>query len=343
MLIRTMDTDTSRRRFLTATACGAAAILSGDALADGPASTQAASLPATRPTEMTLGFSTYAFPVFPTLSPALNFIAEAGFDAVEWCCLADFPGSPEKLDKTWRKYHRRQLEVGKLRLSALMENTPIQADDAAHQKGMDRLAAAARLGHDLSPDSTPVVETVLGGGVGKWDALRPLFLRRLADWAALATRERVQIAIKPHRMSAMNTPGQAIGLLKELGNPPSLKMVYDWSHYDLRDDLKDEKGNAPTIESTVAESLPHTVFVAAKDVAIEKGKAAFKLPGETGKTDHAAVIKALYAGGYRGDINCEISSQISKQPGYDALAAMKKCYTAMAAAFEVAGVKRGKR
>jgi sugar phosphate isomerase/epimerase len=291
---------------------------------------------------MTLGYSTYALRELVPLA-AVKAVADASFDAIEICCLVDFPSAPEKLGNPDRVDLRKKLADSGLRLSALMENLPVQAEDAAHQRSLDRLAAAAQLGHALSPADPPIVETIVGGGAGKWDAVKPIFLKRLPDWAKVAEKEKVTIAIKPHRMSAMSSPGQTISLLKELGNPPGLKMVYDWSHYDLRDDLKDKKGQPVTISSTVAESLPYTVFVAAKDVVMENGKAAFKLPGETGQTDHAAVIKALHAGGYTGDINCEVSAQLWKQKGFDAMAAMKKCYEGMSAAFEKAGVKRKAR
>lgn len=289
--------------------------------------------------EMTLGFSTYAL---HDLSPAdaVKAVADAHFDAIELCCLPDFSTDPAKLSPSDRQSLRKQLGDANLRLSALMENLPVQSADAAHQKSLDRLTAAAGLAHALAPDDPPILETIVGGGAGKWHELKPLFLKRLPDWAKLAEKEKVVIAIKPHRMSAMSAPAEAIEVLKALGEPAALKMVYDWSHYDLRDDLKDADGDVPTIESTVAQSLPYTVFVAAKDVVMENGKAVFKLPGETGQTDHAAVIKALHAGGYRGDINCEVSAQLWKQKGFDAVAAMKKCYEGMAAAFEKAGVKR---
>ncbi len=271
---------------------------------------------------------------------AIEAIARIGYDAVEICSLPDFPTDPAKLDAAARESLRKTLATARLHLPALMENLPLQADDKPHQAGLDRLTRAAELAHALAPDSPPVLETIIGGAAGKFDALRPMFLKRLADWSKLAEREKVIIAIKPHRMSAMDSPAKAIGMLKELGNPAMLRMVYDWSHYALRDDLKDEQGKPATIEGTVKESLPYTVFVAAKDVEIVNGKAAFKLPGETGKTDHAAVIKALQAGGYRGDVNCEVSSQLWKQPGYDAVAAAKTCYKGLAAAFEQAGVQR---
>src|SRR4051812_13230018 len=290
---------------------------------------------------MTLGFSTYAMKSLEPVA-AIEAIAKIGFDAVEICCLSDFPTDPAKLDAAARASLRKAITDAGLRLPALMENLPLQADDKAHNAGLERMSKAAELAHALAPDSPPILETIVGGAAGKFDALRPMFLKRLADWAKLAERENLVIAIKPHRMSAMDSPAKAIGILKELGNPPSLRMVYDWSHYAHRDDLKDEQGKPATIEGTVKESLPFTVFVVAKDVDMVNGKAAFKLPGETGKTDHAAVIKALHAGGYRGDVNCEVSSQLWKQAGYDAVAAAKACYKGMAAAFEQAGVKRAK-
>jgi sugar phosphate isomerase/epimerase len=97
------------------------------------------------------------------------------------------------------------------------------------------------------------------------------------------------------------------------------------------------------MDQTIATSLPWTSYVSMKDVTNEGGRDVFKLPGETGQIDYAALIRQFYAGGYRGDFNCEISSVISKKSGYDGIETAKKCYANIAPAFVAAGVQRVKR
>ncbi|QOV91438.1 sugar phosphate isomerase/epimerase family protein [Humisphaera borealis] len=291
---------------------------------------------------MTLGFSTYGMKTLTAIE-AVKAVAKIGFDAVELCCLPDFHGDPASLSPAARKDLASTIGDSGLRLVALMENLPLHVDDKTFAANLERLKRVCELSAQLSPQSPPIVETVMGGAAGKLDDLMDSFARRLSDYASIAKQAGVPMAVKPHRMNAVDSPARMIRLLNHAAQPRYLSMVYDWSHYAQRDDLKDADGKPVTIEGTVKESLPYTSFVAVKDVVFEKGKAVFKLPGETGQTDNATVVKTLHAGGYTGDVNCEVSSQIWKAPGYDAIAAATASYKAMSAAFEKAGVPRNKR
>lgn len=277
---------------------------------------------------MTLGFSTYGLKSLPT-EQAIKTMREIGFDAVELAVLAGWDADAAKLPATRRTSIQRQLKESAVKLTALMENLPPSTDDAKHRAGLERLKAAAQLAHDLCPDEPPLIETVLGGK--DWEAAKPLFLRRLPDWVKIADDAKIVIAIKPHRGSAMSRPEQAIALFQELGSPPRLRMVYDYSHFALRD---------MPMEQTIRTSLPWTAFVSVKDVANENGRDVFKLPGETGAIDYPAMLRQLSVGGYHGDINCEVSAMISNQPGYDGVAAARQCYANLGPAFTAAGVAR---
>ena len=87
-------------------------------------------------------------------------------------------------------------------------------------------------------------------------------------------------------------------------------------------------------------ALPFTAFVAIKDTVMVDGKARFVLPGASGQVDYPQLLKLLRAGGYRGDVNCEISGMVSKQKGYDPIATAEQCYANIAPAFAKAGIKR---
>lgn len=133
----------------------------------------------------------------------------------------------------------------------------------------------------------------------------------------------------------MSTPEQAIWLLKQLGNPRRLSMVYDYSHYSFREPEM-------TIVDTVEAALPITKYIAVKDAKEVDGKIRFDLPGATGNWDQSEVVKRFFEGAYRGDFCCEVSSQIWRNnPSYDPVKSTQVCYDNMADAFEKAGVARG--
>jgi sugar phosphate isomerase/epimerase len=154
---------------------------------------------------------------------------------------------------------------------------------------------------------------------------------RLGEWVRLAEATHTTIAIKPHRGGVVSQPVEAVWLFEQLGKPDRLRMVYDYSHYSFRD--------LPMPE-TIEISLPYVAHVAVKDVAREHNRVVFTLPGEGGHIDFAKLIRRLHAGGYRGDINCEVSGMVSKQRGYDAVAAARVCYRNLSAAFNRSGVRR---
>jgi inosose dehydratase len=310
----------SRRRFL------GAAIATSLATALARAEIQKTSAP-----QITLGFSTYGTQALAT-EEAISTLAKIGYDSVELAVIEGWDCDPSKLGKERRGAIRQRLKDAGLRLTSLMENVPPSLDDKRHQKQLDRLKAAAELAHELAPDRPPIIETVLGGK--KWEDSKPLFLKRLPDWIKLAEGHETIVALKPHRGSAMSRPGEAIELFHELGDSRWLRMDYDYSHFWGRD---------MPMDKTIAISLPWTVFISVKDTAIVNGKEIFTLPGETKQIDYAALIKQFARGGYRGDLNCEVSSMISKKQGYDPIAAARKSYANLAPAFEAAGVARAPR
>ncbi|MFO1483381.1 MAG: TIM barrel protein [Verrucomicrobiaceae bacterium] len=275
-----------------------------------------------------LGISTYGLQSFD-LAAALQFVAETGYDCVEITAFEGFTGDPLKVAKEQRPGLRQVLKDQKLRLCALTADLHPSADNAVHAKQTESLRKMAELGQDLLPDHPPLIQTVFAGK--DWEASKMLFRDRLADWVKVADEMKFTFCIKPHRMQAMSRPEDAIWLFKQLGEPPRLRMIYDYSHFHRREPVM-------TIADTVATSLPWTAYVASKDAVMKDGKVVFALTGESGEFDHADIVKAFVAGGYAGDFCCEVSSQIWKAKGYDAVAATKTCYKNLADAFKRAGV-----
>ncbi len=267
-----------------------------------------------------------------TLEEAIDLVAETGYDGIEITTFPGFTGDPEALDASRRRDLKQRLADQGLRLGALMADLHPSDDDARHAEQSEQLLRLIELAHDLA-DEPPLIQTVLGGK--DWEKSKALFRDRLAGWLQICADQKGRLSIKPHRGHAMSKPEDAVWLFQQLGKPRRIRMVYDYSHYALREP-------ALSIADTVATALPWTNYIAVKDAVEVEGKARFALAGEGKNWDHADIIRAFHEGGYRGDFCCEVSSQIWKgDPNYDAVAATKTCFENMAGAFERAGVERG--
>jgi inosose dehydratase len=274
---------------------------------------------------ITLGFSLYGMKSLP-LGAALRTCAELGYDDVELPLMADFAGDVDRLTPERRREIRSLLAATGLNLPALMDNLPIASAErrAANLERLKRIAEAA---HDLVPDSPPLFETVLGGKPNEWPQLREAFVERLREWAEVAEKHRLTIAVKPHAMNALHTPDDALWLIGQVASP-HLRLAYDYSHYELQ---------GLELEPTLRKLAPQTVFVHVKDAARADGKAKFLLPGE-GTIDYAQYFRLLGEVGYRGSVTVEVSAAIHTQPGYDPRAAAAKCYHHLKKAWQEAGL-----
>ncbi len=277
-----------------------------------------------------LAIGTYGLQAL-SLEEAIDLVADTGYDAIELTTFPGYTGDPEALDAARRRDLKKRLVDRGLRLCALMADLHPAAEADKHASQSRQLRQLIELARDLA-DEPPLIQTVLGGKV--WEDSRDLFRDRLADWLQIAADQKGVLSIKPHRGHAMSTPEHAAWLFEQLGKPRRIRMVYDYSHYALREPVM-------TIADTVEQSLPWTNYVAVKDAVEVDGKVRFALAGEGTSWDHAEIIKALHLAGYRGDFCCEVSSQIWKSdPAYDAVEATKTCHRNLAEAFERAGVKR---
>lgn len=276
----------------------------------------------------TLGYSTYALPNMST-SKAARFVGSLGYDSIELTITADRDVAPEKLSAKDRQALATTLRDHGLQATALMENIRPADSEARHITDCVRLERACELAKALRPDSPPVIQTVLGQR--DWNEIRNLCAKRMRDWLKIAETQEVVIGIKPHRGHAMSRPAEAIGLLKTLGNPPWIRMVFDYSHFIFRE---------MPMDKMIAEALPYTAHIAVKDASNEKGRVNFKLPGEAGTIDYAKLLKQFYDGGYRGDVCVEVSSQVWRQQNYDPDQSARICYNNMSRAFAEAKIPR---
>lgn len=310
----------TRRDWLRSTTAG----LIGGAFVVGQDRALAEEKPATIP----LGFSLYGMKSLK-LADGVRSCAEIGYDCIELALLPGYPTEPKLLSADDRRTLRQQIADRGLILAALMENLAEPADDKQHRANLDRLKAAAELGHTLSPKVPPLIETILGGKPAQWDQVKDKMAERLRAWAETAAAAKTIIAIKPHVANALHTPEAALWLGKQV-NSPWIKLAYDYSHLQLR---------KLALAETVRDLVPQSAFIHVKDARGSAEKFEFLLPGE-GTIDYVEYLKLVKAAGYRGALVVEVSGQIFNRAGYDPIAAAKQCYAHLAPAFQKAEVRR---
>lgn len=322
----------TRRRWLQCGLCGTIAGTALTSLIERFGSFRALadddSQPAT--SQITFGFSLYGMRALP-VDQALKACADIGYDAVELVANDGWPCDPATLSATARTTLRGQLVDHRLALTSIMENLNALVDDAGHRKNLDRLKAAAGLGHELSPQSPPVVETILGGKPDQWDAVKGTMASRLAEWSRVAEAAKTVVTVKPHVAGALHTPEDALWLVKEVASP-WLRLVYDFSHYRLRD---------LNLTKSLETLLPQTSFVHIKDAKGTPASFQFLLPGE-GDTDYTTHFDVLKKAGWKGSVVVEVSGQIFSKSGYDPLLAARSSYDRIAPVMKQTGLRAGR-
>lgn len=267
---------------------------------------------------MKLAYGTYGMPDRPPLE-AVAAAADLGYEAVELAVLPGAPAAPESLDGPARRQLRSLLASGAIELCSLMLALDAFAADQATQ--VDRLRAACELAWHLAVETPPVLVSTLGGRPAQWQS----DYKRLTDvlWGYLEQVEEagLTLAIEPHVGGAMHLPEHALALVDELDSP-RLKVNYDESHFRLQG-LRPEQ-SAPLL-------APHAVSAHLKDAVGDAESYEFRLPGD-GDTDYPALLRLLAELGYNGPLTVEVSAQLWRAPGYDAMAAARRAYAVLAAA-----------
>jgi sugar phosphate isomerase/epimerase len=264
--------------------------------------------------QFSLGFSLYGMRSLK-LTDAMKACKSIGYDAIELPVLVDWPGDPKVFTPIQRKDFRLQLNDLGLLCPALMENLPLDVTPEKHLAQQDRLKRACDLANEIVPGKPPIIETILGGKVGTWDELKNQFRDRLGDWAKIAEKAKIVMGIKPHRFGAMNLPQHATWLMQQLGST-SIRVVYDWSHYE---------GRGVEQQTTMKELIPKTVFVHVKDAKIQGDKAEFVLPGQ-GSTDYRQFFQNLRMNRYSGAVCVEVSAMLHSKKGYNPIEAAQQSY-----------------
>lgn len=247
------------------------------------------------PAAWPFGYSCKGFPGWP-LERAFALCARLGYTGVELV-------EPGRIDAgEVRALVRRH----RLPVLSIMEDLRLTGDAAAHLR---QLEATLRLAREMG---RPVVETVVGGRPEEWAQLRPQFGARLREWARLADRHKVTVAIKAHIGSALHRPEDAAALCRQIGSR-HLRINYDYSHFQLL---------GMELEASLRAALAHIAMIHIKDATGPRDSFRFALPGE-GTIDYAAYAALLRRVGYRGPVVVEVSTHVLQRPGFDAEAAAR--------------------
>lgn len=277
---------------------------------------------------MYLCYGNYGMPKMP-VAEMLQKVAEIGYDGLELSVGPGYPSAPDQVQASDLAEMRRVFSDGTLRLAAFLiaKITVLQADDAQHRANLDYLRRVFDLRAALGSDAE--LSSTLGGKIADWPDQRDLLAERVADWADVAAEYGAVFGFEPHVNGIIDRPDRALWLLRAV-NKPSLKIHFDYSHFELI--------NLP-LEETMDQLLPYASGVHVKDTSGRPPDFRFLLPGE-GSLDYANYLRLLQQKGYDGAVTVEISGQIFNAPGYDPVAAARFSYNTLAAAFRAAGIER---
>jgi inosose dehydratase len=275
-----------------------------------------------RPPVVSLGFSLYGMKGVP-LSSAIDTCAAVGYENVELCLMPGW-SEPDRLSQEARRRLSRQLQAAELEVSAFMEDIYPLDRDMPRQVGLDRVRKAAGLGHDLSR-ATPLIETALGGKPPDWESSKHQMAERLGEWAAESAAAGALLCVKAHVGGAVSTPENLLWLYHQV-NLPSLKLTYDYSHFQV--------AGFP-LESTLLAILPYCAFIHVKDATGDAAHPKFLLAGD-GSVDYAAYFRLLKDGGYAGPVVAEVSMQLQNAASYDPVYAARHCYSCLSSALKLA-------
>ena len=302
-----------RRDLIRTIAGGAAVVLAGDC-------PFAEAQTGARPGKPLLGFKQYGMKRIP-VREAIGNIAKIGYKSLSLTLMPSWDTEPKLLSKTDRAEIQKQIGDLGLVLASVMESLRLLGP--GKESNLERLRVAAAVAHELSPGAPAVIETTLGGRPSAWDETRREMADELGVWARTLEPLKTQLAIEAHLGNAMDRPEKALWMLDQVKSP-SIGNLLDFSHYEvLKLDLRD------TLQKLASRTLVHHV----KDAVGTEEKFKFLLPGDSGGIDYKLYAQVLGEVGYRGTVLAEVSTQISEQPGYDALAAAKHCWDNLAPFF----------
>jgi len=264
---------------------------------------------------------------------AISQIAKIGYKGLELTLIPGWETEPRLLSRPKRAEIRKQLGDLGMSLSSVQESLQLAEPNAMTKLGfkinysqaenLERLRAAAALAHELSPAVPAVIETPVGGTAGMWEQSRRAMADRLGEWAKALEPLKTVLAIKGFVGTSMDTPEKMLWILDQ-ANSPWIRIGYDYSHYKLL---------GLQLRETIKQLGRRSAFIHVKDSVGTPEKFRFMLPGDSGEIDYKVYSQTLSEVGYHGPVIVEVSTHISGQPGYDAVAAAKRSWDNLAPSF----------
>jgi inosose dehydratase len=268
------------------------------------------------------GFSLYGMKTLP-VHDGLKTVADIGYKTTELCLRPTWNTEPKLLTKASRAEIRKHIGDLGLGLPSVMENMRlVERDGSAPQGNAERLRAAAEVAYECSPGAPALIETTVGGRPADWEKVKNVMRDELGRWAQTLESLKTTLAIKAHVGSAMNLPDR-IAWLHDQINHPRVRMMYDYSHFAL---------NGQDLRESMEKVAKRAAFIHVKDWKGVAAEHRFLLPGD-GTLDYNEYKKILIEIGYRGPVVVEVSVHVFDQPGYDPVAAAKRCWTNLSKVF----------
>jgi sugar phosphate isomerase/epimerase len=255
---------------------------------------------------------------------AIDQCARIGYDNIELCIMEEFPTELGKFSPALQREVRDRAGQHNLEISSLLFHGTLLGNQQKQQDDLDTIKRAGEIAQVLDESHPPLLESVMGGKKGDWEANKNMMVDRLGKWSSAAGEVGVKVAVKAHAGSAVFATEQLLWLYQAV-NHPSLTLTYDTSHY---------KAEGFDMETTMREVIPHTGFVHVKDVAPWK-PVRFLFPGE-GSIDWVQYFRIMRELQYVGPILVEVSAHIHKLPAYEPVQSAELCYQALSRARDVA-------
>ena len=265
--------------------------------------------------QVRLGFGNYGMRSLPAID-AIKQCARIGYQGIELCLIEGWPTALDRLPASERASLAEALDENNLFVPSLLESLPCLRGDAAHQTNLKRLRDAAEFATGLRQKHPPVIQSIVGGKSTEWEKHKDQLVTELRDWAEVGSQAGITICFKPHASHLVTRPEQALWIVEQVGSP-TLKVVYDYSHFHLE---------GLSLKSTLNALLPVVPYIQVKDSRRNRdGKYRYLLPGD-GMTNYPVMFSHLINAGYEGFVNVEVSSMIHRLNGYDPVATAQLCF-----------------